>query len=174
MVIVKTIRYNFFPNTLHLRFHTWKSNVNIFSECFRLHSVGISIHAPWNRIVVQYYSFSDRENVSINLITRHATYFRTFVSTCPDHMQSFIKIGGTVFEKNVVNTQRDIHLLLLARLRRSPVTFLLNRAITRPATGSMTIRQPFPSYMQSFIKIRGAVLEKNANKTITLCNSNKD
>ena len=29
-------------------------------------------------------------------------------------------------------------------------------------------------YMQSFIKIRGAVLEKNADKIMTLCNFNKD
>ena len=28
--------------------------------------------------------------------------------------------------------------------------------------------------MQSFIKIRGAVLEKNADKIMTLCNFNKD
>ena len=28
--------------------------------------------------------------------------------------------------------------------------------------------------MQSFIKIRGAVLEKNGNKKMTLCNLNKD
>ena len=29
-------------------------------------------------------------------------------------------------------------------------------------------------YMQSFIKIGGAVLEKNCNKTMILCNFNKD
>ena len=46
-------------------------------------------------------------------ITRHATYFKTFLSTCLDHMQSFVKIGGTVFEKNSNMIQRDIHLLLL-------------------------------------------------------------
>ena len=28
--------------------------------------------------------------------------------------------------------------------------------------------------MQSFIKIRGVVLEKNAHKILTLCNFNKD
>ena len=62
----------------------------------------------------------------------------------------------------------------LARLRRPPAAFLLNGAITIPATGSITFGQPFRSYMQSFIKIRGAVLEKNADKAMTLCNFNKD
>ena len=62
----------------------------------------------------------------------------------------------------------------LARLRRPLAAFLLNWAIIRPATCSITFGQPFPSYMQSFIKIRGAVLEKNANKTMTLYNLNKD
>ena len=62
----------------------------------------------------------------------------------------------------------------LARLRRPPAAFLIIGAITRPATGSITFRQPYPNYMQSFIKIRGAVLQKNGNKTLTLCNFNKD
>ena len=62
----------------------------------------------------------------------------------------------------------------LARLRRPPAAFLLNGAITRPATGSITFGQPFLSYMQSFIKIRGADLEKNADDTMTLRNFNKD
>ena len=52
--------------------------------------------------------------------------------------------------------------------------FLINGAITRPATGSITFGQPYPNYMQSFIKIRGAVLEKNADKIMTMCNFNKD
>ena len=63
---------------------------------------------------------------------------------------------------------------ILARLRRPTAAFLLNWAITRPATGTITCRQTYPSYMQSFIKIRGAVLEKNGNNPMTLCNFNKD
>ena len=62
----------------------------------------------------------------------------------------------------------------LARLRRPPAAFLLNGAITRPATGSITFRQPYRSYMQSFVKIGVLVLEKNADETMTLCNFNKD
>ena len=62
----------------------------------------------------------------------------------------------------------------LARLRQSPAAFLLNRAITRGASGLTFCTQPCQSYMQSFIKIGGAVLEKNANRTMTLCNFNKD
>ena len=50
----------------------------------------------------------------------------------------------------------------------------MNRAITRPATITKTFTQTYPSYMQSFIKIRGAVLEKSAVKIMTLCNFNKD
>ena len=50
----------------------------------------------------------------------------------------------------------------------------MNRAITRPATGSITFRQPYQSYMQSFVKIGVLVLEKNANETMTLRNFNKD
>ena len=46
-------------------------------------------------------------------ITRHATYFKTFLGTSLNYMRSFIKIGGTVLEKNVHKKQRDIHLLLL-------------------------------------------------------------
>ena len=68
----------------------------------------------------------------------------------------------------------NLKLVQLARQRRPPAAFLLNGAITRPATGSITFRQPFPSYMQSFIKIGVLVLEKNGNKTMTLCNFNKD
>ena len=64
--------------------------------------------------------------------------------------------------------------VVLARLKRPPAAFLLNGAITRPATGTITFGQPFPSYIKSFIKIRGVVLEKNANKAMTLCNFNKD
>ena len=40
-------------------------------------------------------------------------YLRTFLCTCLTHMQSLIKIGGQVSEKNSYGTQRDIHLLLL-------------------------------------------------------------
>ena len=64
--------------------------------------------------------------------------------------------------------------MVLARLRRPPAAFLLNGAITRPATITKTFPWTYPSYMQSFIKIRGAVLEKNGFKTMTLCNFNKD
>ena len=60
------------------------------------------------------------------------------------------------------------------KMRRPPAAFLLNRAITRPATGSITFRQPFPNYMQNFIKIGGAVFEKNGNDTMILCTFNKD
>ena len=60
-------------------------------------------------------------------------------------------------------------------IRKAQVAaFLLNRAITRPASGSITFEQPFPSYMQNFIKIGGAVLEKNTNRILTLRNFNKD
>ena len=64
--------------------------------------------------------------------------------------------------------------ILLARLRRPPAAFLLNRAITGPAASTKTFTQTSRSYMQSFIKIHGAVLEKNCNKIMTLCNFNKD
>ena len=50
----------------------------------------------------------------------------------------------------------------------------LNGAITRGVSSLTFFRQSYPSYMQSFIKIGGAVLEKNAHKTMTLCNFNKD
>ena len=62
----------------------------------------------------------------------------------------------------------------LAKLRRSPAAFLLNGAITRPASGTITFGQPCLNYMQSFIKIGGAVLEKNANRILTMRNFNKD
>ena len=77
---------------------------------------------------------------------------------------------------NVKSKQKALvlKLLSLARLRRSPAAFLLNGAITRPATGSITFGQPFPSYMQSFIKIGVLVVEKSGNKTMTLCNFNND
>ena len=57
---------------------------------------------------------------------------------------------------------------------RPPAAFLLNKAITRPASGHKTFGQTCPSYMHSFIKIGVLVLEKNVNNTITLCNFNKD
>ena len=66
------------------------------------------------------------------------------------------------------------NLLSLARSRRPPAAFLLKGAITRGASSQKTFGQTCPSYMQSFIKIGGAVLEKNANRTMTLCNFNKD
>ena len=59
-------------------------------------------------------------------------------------------------------------------LRQPSAAFLLNGAITRPATGSITFRQPYRSYMQSFVKIGVLVLEKNADEIMTLCNFNKD
>jgi len=62
----------------------------------------------------------------------------------------------------------------LARWRRPPAAFLLNGAITRGANGTKTFRQTYPSYMQSFIKIGGAVLEKSVIKIMTMCNFNKD
>ena len=39
-------------------------------------------------------------------------FFKTFLGTCLDHMPSFIKIGGPVFEKKLHKIHRDIHLLL--------------------------------------------------------------
>ena len=57
---------------------------------------------------------------------------------------------------------------------RPPAAFLTNGAITRGANGTKTFPWTYPSYMQSFIKIRGAVLEKSAVKIMTLCNFNKD
>ena len=65
-------------------------------------------------------------------------------------------------------------LYILARLRRPPAAFIINGAITRGAKGHKTFGQTCPSYMQSFIKIRGAVLEKSGIKIMTLCNFNKD
>ena len=62
----------------------------------------------------------------------------------------------------------------LARLRLPPAAFLLNGAVTRLATITKTFTQTSQSYMQSFIKIRGAVLEKSGVKKMTLCNFNKD
>ena len=66
-----------------------------------------------------------------------------------------------------------VYLILLARLRRPPA-FLVNGAITRDASGTKTFPCTYRSYMQSFIKIRGAVLEENDSKTIILCNFDKD
>ena len=62
----------------------------------------------------------------------------------------------------------------LARLRRPPAAFLLNRAITRGANGTKTFPWLCQSYMPSFIKIGVLVFEKNDYKTMTLCNFNKD
>ena len=42
--------------------------------------------------------------------------------------------------------------------------------VPKPSPGQWT----YPNYMLSFIKILGAVLEKNADKIMTLCNFNKD
>ena len=64
--------------------------------------------------------------------------------------------------------------ILLARLRRPPAAFLLNRAITGPAASTKTFTQTSRSYMQSFIKIGVLVQEKSAVKKMTLCNFNKD
>ena len=63
---------------------------------------------------------------------------------------------------------------ILARLRQTLTAFLLNRAITRHASGSRTSELPCPSYMQNFIKIGVAVWEKNVTKILTLCNFSKD
>ena len=68
----------------------------------------------------------------------------------------------------------SITLKILARLRRPPAAFLINGAITRGASGTKTFPWTYPSYMQSFIKIRGAVIEKNGIKIMILCNFNKD
>ena len=65
-------------------------------------------------------------------------------------------------------------LVKLARLKRPSAAFLLNGAITRPATITKTFTQTHPSYMQSFIKIHGVVLEKSGIKILTMCNFNKD
>ena len=62
----------------------------------------------------------------------------------------------------------------LARLRWPPANFLLNGAVTRPATITKTFTQTYPSYTQSFIKIGVLVLEKSGIKIMTLCNFNKD
>ena len=62
--------------------------------------------------------------------------------------------------------------------RKHFVQFLLLARLRRPAaTITKTFTQTYPSqarYMQSFIKIHGAVLEKSAIKIMTLCNFNKD
>ena len=67
-----------------------------------------------------------------------------------------------------------LNLFTLARLRRPPAAFLLNRAITRGANSTKTFPWLCQSYMQSFIKIGVPVFEKNGNKIVTFCNSNKD
>ena len=59
---------------------------------------------------------------------------------------------------------------ILARLRQALTAFLLKRAITRHATDSITSELPCQSYMQNFIKIGVASVEKNMNKFLTLCN----
>ena len=52
--------------------------------------------------------------------------------------------------------------------------FLVNGAITRGVSGTKTFLWTYPSYMQSFIKIHGAVLKKNDYKRMILCNFDKD
>ena len=79
-----------------------------------------------------------------------------------------------IIQCRVVYFQKDIFLFTLARWRRPPAAFLLNKAITRGANVTKTFRQICPSYMQSFIKIGVPVLEKSVLKTMTLCNLNKD
>ena len=81
-----------------------------------------------------------------------------------------LKISITCFQFDLCSS----NYILLARPRRPPAAFLLNGAITRGANGTKTFPWTYPNYMQSFIKIRGAVLEKNADKAMTLCNFNKD
>ena len=91
-----------------------------------------------------------------------------------DHAENFsVKSHSEYLLKSITSKIIFIY-CLLAWLRRPPAAFLSNRAITRPASGTITFRQPCLSYMQSFIKIGGAVLEKNANRILTLCNFNKD
>ena len=85
------------------------------------------------------------------------------------------RLRSILFNSTINNWKFDFYIFSkLARLRRPPAAFLLNGAITRPATGSITFEQPFRGYMQSFIKIRGTVLEKNADNAMTLCNFNED
>ena len=72
------------------------------------------------------------------------------------------------------NFRNFLPLSKLAKLRRPPAAFLLNRAITRGANGTKTFSRTYPSYMQSFIKIGVLVLEKSAVKKMTLRNFNKD
>ena len=104
-----------------------------------------------------------------------------WVFKCPSRKYSKKKQTLTDFEKtrsasiyiSVANYGNSI-LRLLARLRRPPAAFLLNRAITRGANGTKTFPWLCQSYMQSFIKIGVLVFEKNDYKTMTLCNFNKD
>ena len=65
-------------------------------------------------------------------------------------------------------------LCLTRKAKAASGRFFLNGAITRCASGLTFFRQSYPSYMQSFIKIGGAVLEKNEHNIMTLCNFNKD
>ena len=88
--------------------------------------------------------------------------------------QELLKSSGANICYFLIKWEKVLKLYSLSRLRRLEAAFFLNGAIPRPATGSITFGQPFPSYMQSFIKIRGAVLEKNADDTMTLRNFNKD
>ena len=78
------------------------------------------------------------------------------------------------FHRPTCITMCNYQLHTLARLRQPPAAFLLNRAITRGANGTKTFPRLCQSYMQSFIKIGVLVFEKNGNKTMTLCNFNKD
>ena len=94
-----------------------------------------------------------------------------FVKCVQNGLQfTFCLITSPVFEVQKCNTP----FWKLARLRRPPAAFLLNKAITRGANVTKTFRQTCPSYMQSFIKIGVPVLEKSVLKTMTLCNFNKD
>ena len=66
------------------------------------------------------------------------------------------------------------HISRTRKAKAASGRLFLNRAITRGASGLTFFTQPCPSYMQSFIKIGVLVLEKSADKTMTLCNFNKD
>ena len=104
-----------------------------------------------------------------NCVLEEVVFF-SFSKICL-HFSSCLFI---IFQKKKQPEKRILDLPILARLRRPPAAFLLNGAITRGASGLTFFTHSCPSYMQSFIKIGGAVLEKNEHEIMTLCNFNKD
>ena len=88
--------------------------------------------------------------------------------------QELLKSSGANICYFLIKWEKVLKLYSLSRLRRPEAAFLLNGAVTRDASGLTFFRQSYPSYMQSFIKIGGAVLEKNEHEIMTLCNFNKD